>query len=297
MCSDYAMLTSQKHEVDVSHDSAVMGEEPPLVLIANDQEWTGRAVESILAANGYRVVQAYTAREAIATAHAVSPDLVILDQQLPDFSGVEVCRQLRSDPRFGPSLPIIITTAGPSGRPQRLTAYAAGAWEFYGQPLDSEALLHKLRVYLASYQEVRRLRRATLVESHGLYTQAGLAQRANELVAEMRRAGRPIACVAWSLGDVADAAVMDRVMAVFRQNGRASDVLGRLDSGEFAVVAGGASAASAGHIAERFRNVFTNALGNGPAAVRATVVGIDDPVEIPSTGGELLERLTLALAA
>lgn len=290
------MPTANHHEVDVSQDVA-SADELPLVLIANDQEWTGRAVESILAANGYRVVQAYTAKEALAMAHSVSPDVVILDQQLPDFSGVEVCRQLRADPRFGPSLPIIITTAGPSGRPQRLRAYAAGAWEFLGQPLDSEALLHKLRVYLASYQEVRRLRKLCLVESHGLYTQLGLAQRATELVSEMRRAGRPISCVAWSMGDFADAAVLERVLAVFRQNGRASDVLGRLDSGELAVVAGGASSEDAGHIAERFRGVFTEALGRGDAAVRSTIIGIDDPVEIPSTGNELLERLTLALAA
>ena len=281
----------------MAHDLAGSESELPLVLIANDQEWTGRAVESILAANGYRVVQAYTAREALAIAGAVSPDFVILDQQLPDFSGVEVCRQLRSDPRFGPSLPIIITTAGPSGRPQRLTAYAAGAWEFYGQPLDSEALLHKLRVYLASYQEVRRLRRAIMVEAHGLYTQAGLAQRAGELVAEMRRAGRPISCVAWSFDPVADATVLDRVKAVFRQNGRASDVLGQLDTGEFTVVAAGATAAAAGHIADRFRSVLATALGQRDTTVRTTVIGIDNPVEIPTTGGELLERLTLALAA
>jgi PleD family two-component response regulator len=227
----------------------------------------------------------------------VSPDLVILDQQLPDFSGVEVCRQLRSDPRFGDALPIIITTAGPSGRPQRLTAYAAGAWEFYGQPLDSEALLHKLRVYLASYQEVGRLRRAALVESHGIYTQAGLTQRASEVVAEMRRAGRPVSCVAWSMGTVADAGELDRVTAVFRQNGRASDVLGRLDTGEFAVVAGGASSTDAGFIAERFRGVLAAALGQRDTPIRATVVGIDDLTEMPSSGNELIERLSLALAA
>ena len=281
----------------MSHDLAGADDEHPLVLIANDQEWTGRAVESILAANGYRVVQAYTAREALATASTVSPDLVILDQQLPDFSGVDVCRQLRSDPRFGPSLPIIITTAGPSGRPQRLNAYAAGAWEFYGQPLDAEALLHKLRVYLASYQEVRRLRRSSMVAAHGLYTQTGLAQRAGELGAEMRRVGRPISCVAWSFGTIADADVLDGVMAVFRQNGRASDVLGRLDSGELAIVAGNASSAEAGIIADRFRGVLSAALGQNAAPIRSTVIGIDDPVEIPASGAEILERLTLALAA
>jgi PleD family two-component response regulator len=283
--------------VDVSQDSAVVDDPLPLVLIANDQEWTARAVESILAANGYRVVKAYTAREALSVARAVSPDFAILDQQLPDFSGAEVCRQLRSDPQFGPSLPIIITTAGPSGRPQRLAAYAAGAWEFFGQPVDSEALLHKLRVYLASYQEVRRLRRNAMVESHGLYNQHGMAQRATELVAEMRREGRPVCCVAWSFGAAIDPDVLDRAMAIFRLNGRASDVLGRLDSGALAVVAGGVLSANATRIAERFRGILAQALGQPDAIVRATVVGIDDPVELPSTGGQLLDRVALALVA
>jgi PleD family two-component response regulator len=284
-------------EVAVSHESPHTDDGQPLVLIANDQEWTGRAVESILAANGYRVVQAYTAAEAVSVARAVSPDLVILDQQLPDYSGVDVCRQLRADPQFGPSLPIIITTAGPSGRPQRLNAYAAGAWEFYGQPLDSDALLHKLRVYLASYREVTQLRRQALVESHGLYTHVGLVQRATEIAAEMRRMGRPLACVGWSFGAVEDLDVLDRVMATFRQNGRASDVLGRLDGGALAIVAGGASTVAAGRIAERFQTVLSDALGDDDVAVRSTVIGIDDPLAIPATGGELLERLTLSLAA
>src|ERR1019366_9632360 len=107
---------------DMVDHLAISQENGPLVLIANDQEWTGRAVESILVATGYRVVHALTATQALEVARRVSPDLAILDLQLPDFSGVEVCRQLRSDPQFGPSLPIIITTAGPSGRPQRATA-------------------------------------------------------------------------------------------------------------------------------------------------------------------------------
>ena len=138
--------------------------ESPLVLIANDQEWTARAIESILAAKGYRVLRTFTAQETLKLARVVDPDLVILDQQLPDFSGVEVCSQLRADERFGAALPIIITTAGPSGRQQRLAANEAGAWEFFGQPLDAESLLHKISVYLASYLAVKRLRHGALID-------------------------------------------------------------------------------------------------------------------------------------
>ena len=134
-----------------------------LILVANDHEWTARSVESILVASGYGVVRTFTGRETMDVASQRGPDVFILDHQLPDFSGLEVCRLLRQDPRFGASTPIIITTAGPSGRTQRLAAYEAGAWEFYGQPLDGEALLHKVRVFLESRREVSRLALAGLI--------------------------------------------------------------------------------------------------------------------------------------
>ena len=120
---------------------------PPLVLIANDQEWAARSLESILGPNGYSVIRAHTGRQALERARQAEPDLVILDAQMPDMHGIDICRALRDDPRFGATTPIIITTAGPSGRAQRLEAYRAGAWEFLGQPLDGEARLLKLRTY------------------------------------------------------------------------------------------------------------------------------------------------------
>lgn len=273
--------------------------ELPLVLIANDQEWTARAIESILVANGFRVSRAFTARETLALAGASDPDVVILDQQLPDFSGVEVCRRLRADLRFGTALPILITTAGPSGRQQRLSAYEAGAWEFYGQPLDAEALLHKLKVYSAAYGEVRRLRRDTMIDpATGLYSRAGLARRATELLGEARRNGRAVACVAWSLDGAADADHSHQVGAMLRLEGRAADAFGRLGNGEFAVVAPGTDAQGAEQLAERFRDVIARACAAQRDAVRTTILSDDVAGATPSGDGEqLLDRLVHALAA
>ena len=155
---------------------------PPLVLIANDQEWSARSLESILAPNGYAVLRAYTGQQALERARAARPDLVILDAQMPDIHGVEVCRTLRADPRFSTTTPLIITTAGPSGRTQRLEAYRAGAWEFFGQPLDGEALLLKLETYLKSKLEVDRIRDENLLDhATGLYNMRGLSRRAREI--------------------------------------------------------------------------------------------------------------------
>jgi PleD family two-component response regulator len=171
----------------------------PLVLIANDQEWSARSLESILGPNGYSVVRAYTGQQALERARSSQPDLIILDAQMPDMHGFDVCRALRSDPRFSGTTPIVITTSGPSGRTQRLEAYRAGAWEFLGQPLDGEALLLKLATFLRCKQEVDGLREENLLDQGtGLYNMRGLSRRAREIGADALRRRDPLACVVFS---------------------------------------------------------------------------------------------------
>lgn len=272
-------------------------DDSPLILIANDQEWTARAIESILVSNGYRVVRAFTATEATDLAEARDPDLLILDLQLPDYSGIELCRRLRADPRFGPLLPVIITTAGPSGRQQRLAAYAAGAWEFYGQPLDAEALLHKVATYHQTYRKLRRLRQDAMMDGEtGLYNRSGLVRRATELLGDARRSGRDIACVAWSVPAPFEGAPMHEVGAGMRRQARASDALGRLSGGEFAAVALDTDSEGAQHFAERVQELIASTIDTPVEAIRTTVVAIDK-ASPPADGGQLIERIRLTLAA
>jgi CheY-like chemotaxis protein len=168
----------------------------PLVLIANDQEWSARSLESILVPNGYTVIRAYTGQQALERALSARPDLIILDAQMPDVHGIEVCRLLREDPRFSATVPILITTAGPSGRVQRLDAYRAGAWEFLGQPLDGESLLLKLGTYLAAKRDADRTRDESLLDHDtGLYNMRGLSRRAREIGSEVYRRRQPLACL------------------------------------------------------------------------------------------------------
>ena len=102
---------------------------PPLVLIANDQEWSARSLESILGPQGYAVVRAHTGRQAIDLAWRTHPDAIVIDSGMPDIGGVEVCRLLRQDSRFSVSTPMIVTTFGPTVPAERVEAYRAGAWE------------------------------------------------------------------------------------------------------------------------------------------------------------------------
>lgn len=211
---------------------------PFVVLIANDQEWSARSIESILSPQGYTVIRAYTGQQALERASTARPDLIILDAQLPDLHGLEVCKQLRADPRFGRLTPIVITTAGPSGRAQRVAAYEAGAWEFYGQPLDGEALLARLRTYLDAKLEADALRQAAMVDaSVGLYTVRGLARRMGEIGSEMSRAGRPLACIAMRLPADVPGENPPSLGKLLLEHGRASDAIGHLGMEEYIVVA------------------------------------------------------------
>lgn len=273
---------------------------PPLVLVANDQEWSARSLESILAPNGYAVLRAYTGQQALERARSARPDLVILDAQMPDLHGFEVCRQLRNDPRFSATTPILITTAGPSGRAQRLEAYKAGAWEFLGQPLDGESLLLKLSTFLASKLEADWLREESLLDQlTGLYNMRGLSRRAREIGAEVFRRHQSLACVVFApTGEGTVDQVAERIGRTLRAQGRSSDAIGRVGEGEFAVIAPDTESAGAVRLFERLERLLETENGNGAGGrlpLKAGYCAVTDFATSPVDAVELLLRATSAL--
>ena len=243
----------------------------PLVLIANDQEWSARSLESILSPNGFQVVRAFTAYQALDAVRRHQPDIIILDGQMPDMHGFDVCRTLRDDQLVGPATPIIITTAGPSGRSQRIEAFEAGAWEFFGQPLDGDALLLKLRTFLRAKLELDRLRGESLLDPvSGLYSRKGLAQRAREIGSDASRRHEPVACVVLGAApepgepapEDADGAspADERIAQLLRRASRVSDAVGRIAPREYAVLAPSTGAAGATRLATRLGSALEAAV-------------------------------------
>lgn len=276
----------------------------PLVLIANDQEWSARSLESALEPNGFAVIRAFTGAQALERARGELPDVVILDAQMPDMHGFDVCRELRSDRELGPTTPIVITTAGPSGRAQRLEAFEAGAWEFFGQPIDGEALLLKLRTFVQAKLASDRLRGERLLDPDtGLYNRAGLSRRAREIGAGASRRHDPLACVV--LGSEIESADADAEALValvgqaLREAGRSSDALGRLDGREFAVIAPATGAQGALKLVNRLAGVIESlpAAGRngGALKVRAGYCAVPDFAVSSLDAVQLLECATTAL--
>ena len=236
---------------------------PPLVLLANDQEWSARSLESVLGPQGFASVRAYTGRQTLELARRVHPDVIIVDAGMPDISGIEICQRLRDDLEFSRSTPIVVTTSGPASRAQRLEALRAGAWEFLSQPIDAESLLLKLTLFVQARREIDRSREESLLDSAtGLYNVRGLARRAREIGAEATRRHTPLACVAVAPvaedgtpagRDELDGRVAGLMSEICRRAARSSDALGRLGRAEFAIVAPSTDPAGALRLVERLR--------------------------------------------
>ena len=80
------------------------------VLVVEDNEKNMKLFRDVLAATGFRTLEATTGEQAVALASEHAPDLVLMDIQLPDFDGIEALGRLRSDERTA-SLPVLALTA------------------------------------------------------------------------------------------------------------------------------------------------------------------------------------------
>lgn len=259
---------------------------PFRILIANDQEWTARSLESILASDGYEITRAYTGRQALDRVAVAVPDLVILDVQLPDISGPDVCRKLRDDPRVGWGTPIVLTTAGSSGRTRQIEAFDAGAWDFWPQPFDGPLLLLKLQTFLRARAEWYAVQLEALIDRDtGLYSRTGLAKRVAELTAQARRRRETVGCVLLSVGtpDLVEATNAARdlggaVGRAIRSAVRASDIVGRISPLDFALVVSGLPPDGARTLVERFTRAIAavRPAGAPPISLRAGTVSLEE---------------------
>lgn len=279
---------------------------PPLMLIANSQEWHSRSLESILGPHGYAVLRAYTGKQAIERARSSRPDLIILDTDLPDRDGLDVCRELRADANISPATPILITSPGHASRQRRLDALRAGAWDYIGSALDGEELPLRLDALLRAKLEVDRAREESLLdELTGLYNIRGLARRARELGSQAFRQQEPFACLVLTPmlndgveipeGSLKANAVTESLAQVLRDTGRTSDAIGMIGPLEFAVVAQGTDSSGAVQLAERLTRAVSSAMATPNFRMAAGYDAVQNYHEAPIEPGDMLMRASMAM--
>jgi two-component system KDP operon response regulator KdpE len=118
-------------------------ERPTHILVVDDEDQIRRALTSILRSRGYHLDMAATAQQAIVKAIDNPPDLVVLDLALPDRSGIEVCRELRT----WMTAPILILSVH-SAEADKIRALDEGADDYLTKPFSAGELLARIRALL-----------------------------------------------------------------------------------------------------------------------------------------------------
>ena len=272
----------------------------PVVLVAHAGTWLTRALDSMLAPQGYRVLSVGSGRELLEQAPELGPDVVLLDANLQDVDSIVVCRRLRLHRAVSWHTPVIMITSTPATKQQRLAALEAGAWDYLSLGLNAEELLLKVDAFTRVKLETDHVLEEDTEPESGLYTKRGLERRARELVSDAFRRHAPLACVALSVEADATASpvVVDFASRLLQASGRASDAIGRAASGEFLVLAPSTAPAGAAQMAHRLSQVIERGprpAGLPPLEVRAGFEAVVDLHETPLDPASLLGHASVAL--
>jgi DNA-binding NarL/FixJ family response regulator len=100
-------------------------------------------MKKLLEPLGYVIHEASTAEEALSIASAERPDLVLLDIQLPDFSGYELCRRLREE--FGDEMGIIFVSGERTEELDRTAGLLLGADDYIVKPFAGGEFIARVR--------------------------------------------------------------------------------------------------------------------------------------------------------
>jgi adenylate cyclase len=128
----------------------------PTILIADDRPESVQLVHDLLTMEGYEVVTAQDGREALDRIYQHSPDLILLDLNMPELNGYEVCQQLKADPLTA-DIPVLMLTAW-SELEYRVKGLQLGAEDYLAKPFDYRELMARIRTRLRAKQEADRLR-------------------------------------------------------------------------------------------------------------------------------------------
>jgi two-component system cell cycle response regulator DivK len=104
------MEISTTPTADVTRIIGEMPEKPKTVLVVEDNELNMKLFNDLLEAHGYNVVQTRDGLSALDLARRHMPDLILMDIQLPEVSGIEVTKWLKEDDQLR-AIPVIAVTA------------------------------------------------------------------------------------------------------------------------------------------------------------------------------------------
>ena len=116
------------------------------ILVVDDERDVVELLKARLEANEYKVITAFSGKEALEKAKSEQPNLIILDIMMPEMDGFEVLRKLRIKAETK-NIPVIMLTA--KGETVAVTkAGDLGSTDYFTKPYDAEELLNYIKRYV-----------------------------------------------------------------------------------------------------------------------------------------------------
>jgi len=116
------------------------------VLIVEDNELNMKLFNDLLDANGFGVLQAVNGEEAFAKAKEHHPDLIIMDVQLPEASGLEVTQWIKAEPSTADIPVVAVTALAMKGDEEKVLSVGCDA--YIAKPISVHQFLETVRKFL-----------------------------------------------------------------------------------------------------------------------------------------------------
>lgn len=120
------------------------------ILVVEDEEDVLELLRFNLTREGFSVATATRGEEGLKAVAQKRPDLILLDLMLPELSGLEVCRQLKKDPKTA-GIPVIMVTAK-DAEADIVVGLEVGADDYVTKPFSVKVLISRIRVVLRRQQ-------------------------------------------------------------------------------------------------------------------------------------------------
>lgn len=118
----------------------------PMILVVDDNEFDRKLVGKLLEEELYDIVYANSGIDALDLLRTTRPDLILMDMDMPQMSGLEALVRIRSNPRLAGL--VVMMTTGHSEKAVVVQCLKAGAVDFSVKPLDRGSLLKKVSKYV-----------------------------------------------------------------------------------------------------------------------------------------------------
>ena len=237
--------------------------ERPKILIVDDDIHFSRRVARVLMDKGMQTQMLNDPMNILEKLQEFNPDILILDLMMPYISGFDICKMLRTTPRWQ-DLPIIFVTAQ-TGIETRIAAFSCGADDYCPKPLANDELIARVNLRVERSRLLKeRSERDPLT---GLLVRRGFMDRFNAALGAARRHNQVVSLVLFDLdkfksindnyGHLAGDAVLAGLGRLMLKRFRVEDIRGRWGGDEFILAFLGTDKREAHRLMESFLKEYS----------------------------------------